>query len=34
MRLGAITHYAKAYSGAFLPALLAYSALAIWAGLA
>ncbi|MGE5145975.1 MAG: hypothetical protein ACM3N5_04465, partial [Candidatus Eiseniibacteriota bacterium] len=34
MRLGALAHYTEAYSGAFLPALLAYAALAIWAGLA
>jgi cell division protein FtsW (lipid II flippase) len=34
MRLGALAHYAEAYSGAFLPALLAYLALAVWAGLA
>ena len=34
MRLGALAHYAEAYSGAFLPALLAYGALALWAGLA
>jgi cell division protein FtsW len=34
MRLGALAHYAEAYSGAFLPALLAYAALTLWAGLA
>ena len=34
MRLRAIAHYTEAYSGAFLPALLAYAALALWAGLA
>jgi hypothetical protein len=33
MRLGALAHYAEAYAGAFLPALLAYLALALWAGL-
>jgi cell division protein FtsW (lipid II flippase) len=34
MRLGALAHYAEAYAGAFLPALLAYLALAVWAALA
>ena len=31
MRLGAIAHYTEAYSGAFLPAVLAYVVLALWA---